>query len=125
MDTKKIDDILAILTDSNNDQNIQSMIENYDSVRATITEEEKRLEKLRRKFNDIVGDDTEPKSIDDKTFSEYMTDIEKNISKLEKFDESKETDIDKTLIKFKKTCTKIKSCQKYLRDKKLSIVYTE
>ncbi len=116
--SEKILEIEECLHNINKVNNISKILKSHDDIKEKINSTSEQLKQIKQQFELVKNNATQAEKINDDTFEEYIEDVGKDITK-----DFNEMELDVLVSKYKKILEKIKSCEKYLKDKKMEITY--
>lgn len=119
-DQKRIKQIEDKIDSLDGEKNVGKKMKTYEETKKSIAELSEKVKQAKIDFESIKKE-TIGEKINDNIFEEYMKNIN-NINNIDKDDFTK-LPLDDLINKYKKLIEKIRSCEKYLRDKKMEIIY--
>lgn len=114
---EKMSEIEECLQNINKTNNLSKILKGHDKIKVKINNIGEKLKQTKQHFETIKNSVVLEK-IDDDTFEEFMEDINNEMTQ-----DFNEIEIDILVCKYKKILEKIKSCEKYLKDKKMEVMY--
>ncbi len=115
--TKKLSEVDQDIQDLTKNNNLGEILKKYELTKNNISEITEKLKQTKQQFESIKSNVSIEKITSD-TFDEYMDDLNDD----DLITDMNELDIESQIAKYKELLGKIKSCEKYLKEKKMEII---